>query len=167
MNNNLLLVPLVFFILKGFSLSAQEVDSIPPSRKIDSIAVDSLGTVAIDSLGTVAIDSLGTIAIDTTVVDTVVIRKVQDRIKFIPRGVDLMNPIISFNRTKALGEKPNRFRIPSFWTNVNKLGANFSEVAFVNWNAGGNNSISALGMSERMLFRSTTPTLGRPRASFS
>lgn len=129
MNNNLPLVLLFCFLFNGFSLLAQEVDSLPPARKVDSVVVDSVRLVVID----------------TTVVDTVVIRKVQDRIKFIPRGVDLMNPIISFNRTKALNEKPNRFRVPSFWTNVNKLGANFSEVAFVNWNAGGNNSISALG----------------------
>ncbi|MBT2163485.1 DUF3078 domain-containing protein [Zobellia sp. KMM 6746] len=88
---------------------------------------------------------IDTMVVDTTIVETVVIRKTQEKIKFVPRSVDLMNPVISFNRTNALDEKPNRFKIPSFWTTVNKLGANFSEVAFVNWNAGGNNSISALG----------------------
>ena len=31
-----------------------------------------------------------------------------------------------------------------YWTEKNTLGANLSEVAFVNWNAGGNNSVSAL-----------------------
>lgn len=31
-----------------------------------------------------------------------------------------------------------------FWTEKNAVGVNFNEVAFVNWNAGGNNSISAL-----------------------
>jgi hypothetical protein len=30
------------------------------------------------------------------------------------------------------------------WTRKNAMGVNFNEVAFVNWNAGGNNSISAL-----------------------
>ncbi|TVZ26126.1 Protein of unknown function (DUF3078) [Gillisia sp. Hel_I_86] len=30
------------------------------------------------------------------------------------------------------------------WSNKNALGVNLSEVAFVNWNAGGNNSVSAL-----------------------
>ena len=103
------------------TISAQETEELPPEREVDSVVID------------------------TTVVDTVVIRKTQDKIKFVPRSVDLMNPVISFNRTKALKDKPHRFRVPSFWTNVNKLGANFSEVAFVNWNAGGNNSISALG----------------------
>ena len=104
-----------------FGLSAQNRDSLPKEQEIDSVVID------------------------TTVVDTVVIRRTQKKIKFVPRSVDLMNPVISFNRTKALDEKPNRFRVPSFWTVINKLGANFSEVAFVNWNAGGNNSISALG----------------------
>lgn len=31
-----------------------------------------------------------------------------------------------------------------FWTKKNSVGVNFNEVAFINWNAGGNNSISAL-----------------------
>lgn len=31
-----------------------------------------------------------------------------------------------------------------FWTRKNSVGVNFNEVGFVNWNAGGNNSISAL-----------------------
>ncbi len=102
-------------------LSAQDSDALPPEQEIDSIVID------------------------TTVVDTVVIRRTLKKIKFVPRSVNLMNPVISFKSTKALNEKPNRFRVPSFWTNINKLGASFSEVAFVNWNAGGNNSISAIG----------------------
>ncbi|WP_209400800.1 DUF3078 domain-containing protein [Pseudozobellia sp. WGM2] len=109
------------FCISIIDLSGQVTDSIPPEQPIDSIVID------------------------TTVVDTVVIRKIQEKIKNIPRSVDLMNPVVSFKRTNALGEKPNRFKVPSFWTNVNKLGVNFSEVAFVNWNAGGNNSIAALG----------------------
>lgn len=31
-----------------------------------------------------------------------------------------------------------------FWTKKNTVGVNFNEVAFINWNAGGNNSVSAL-----------------------
>ena len=34
--------------------------------------------------------------------------------------------------------------IPIYWIEKNTLGMNLSEVAFVNWNAGGNNSVSAL-----------------------
>jgi len=34
--------------------------------------------------------------------------------------------------------------VVTFWTEENQVGVNLNEVAFVNWNAGGNNSISAL-----------------------
>ncbi|MBZ9729966.1 DUF3078 domain-containing protein [Salegentibacter sp. JZCK2] len=41
--------------------------------------------------------------------------------------------------------------IVTFWTEKNQVGVNLNEVAFINWNAGGNNSISALlhGNAER------------------
>ncbi|MCX2681288.1 DUF3078 domain-containing protein [Galbibacter sp. EGI 63066] len=46
------------------------------------------------------------------------------------------------NLTKVIKKyKP----LPPRWNYVNKVGVNISEIAFVNWNAGGNNSISALG----------------------
>lgn len=86
-----------------------------------------------------------TIVLDTTVIDTIVIRKTLNRIKHIPRGVNLTNPVISFKKTKPLKDKYNRFRVPSFWAKENTLGINVSEAAFVNWNAGGNNAISGLG----------------------
>ncbi|CAM4128605.1 DUF3078 domain-containing protein [Zobellia nedashkovskayae] len=124
--NNSPITSYLFILFFSFYLSSvfgQNQDSLPPGREME----------------------IDTMVVDTTIVETVVIRKTQEKIKFVPRSVDLMNPVISFNRTNALDEKPNRFKIPSFWTTVNKLGANFSEVAFVNWNAGGNNSISALG----------------------
>jgi hypothetical protein len=56
-----------------------------------------------------------------------------------------MNPVITFNDTKPLTKRPRKFVIPSFWEKVNKLGFILNEVAFVNWNAGGDNSVSALG----------------------
>ncbi len=37
-----------------------------------------------------------------------------------------------------------QFEIPTFWEKKNNLSITASEVAFVNWNAGGNNSVSAL-----------------------
>ncbi len=37
------------------------------------------------------------------------------------------------------------FPVPTFWEKKNHFGLTISEVAFVNWNAGGNNSVSALG----------------------
>ena len=82
---------------------------------------------------------------DSTAIDTIVIRANQSRIKIIPRGVNLYNPVISFKNTKPLLKPFKRFRVPSFWDNKNDLELNLSEVAFVNWNAGGNNSVSAIG----------------------
>ncbi len=91
-------------------------------------------------------DSLATTSeIDTTIINTIVIRKNQEKIKHIPRGAHLTNPYVSFKKTKPLAKKFKRFRVPSFWIKKNQLGIRVSEVAFVNWNAGGNNSISGLG----------------------
>ncbi len=81
---------------------------------------------------------------DTTIIDTIVIRAVQEKIKYIPRGVNLTNPVISFKKTRSRTKRFNRFKIPSFWRVENTLGLNVSEVAFVNWNAGGDNAFSAL-----------------------
>ena len=92
-------------------------DTIPAPQTPDSTQVDSM-------------------RVDSMRIDTIVIRTLQDKIKYIPRGADLTNPVVSFKRTKPLEEKYRRFRIPSFWEKENKLGFNFSEVAFVNWNAG-------------------------------
>ncbi|MDT7829115.1 DUF3078 domain-containing protein [Pricia sp. S334] len=125
----------VLFLFCLNFLSAQKNDSLPPGREVDTVAID---TAAIDRM-------VEAIVVDTVVVDTVVIRRIQNKMEVVPRSVNLTNPVISFRQTKALTEEPNRFRIPSFWTNVNRLGINFNEVAFVNWNAGGNNSIAALG----------------------
>ncbi|NNG08704.1 MAG: DUF3078 domain-containing protein [Arenibacter sp.] len=100
-------------------------DTIPSPQEPDTTKVDSM-------------------QVDSMRIDTIVIRTLQDKIKYIPRGADLTNPVVSFKRTKPLEKKYRRFRIPSFWDKENKLGFNFSEVAFVNWNAGGNNSISGL-----------------------
>ena len=86
----------------------------------------------------------GLMAPDTTRVDTIVIRTIQEPIDVVPRGVSLTNPRISFNRTKPLTTKKKRFRVPSFWERINELDVQLSEVAFVNWNAGGDNAISAL-----------------------
>ena len=111
---------ILLFILPTSILSAQENDSIPGNRQRD------------------------TVALDTTIVDTVVIRRLQPKIDLVPRSVELTNPVISFRQTKSLKEEPARFKVPSFWNNINKLGLTVNEVAFVNWNAGGNNSIAAL-----------------------
>lgn len=45
---------------------------------------------------------------------------------------------IAVDTTRVIQEKI------TYWKKVNKVGMNLSEVAFVNWNSGGNNSVSAL-----------------------
>jgi len=95
---------------------------------------------------TFAQDSIpSSIPADSTAMDTIVIRRTLEKIKSIPRGANLTNPFISFNKTKPLLKRKKKFSIPSFWTKINRLTINLSEVAFVNWNAGGNNSVSGLG----------------------
>src|SRR5690554_3986684 len=94
-----------------------------------------------DTLKVVPID---TMRIDTMRVDTIVIRTLQNKIKNKARGANLSGPVIKFDKTKALDEEYQPFKIPSFWEKQNILGVSFNEVAFINWNAGGNNSVSAL-----------------------
>lgn len=102
-------------------------------------------TVFIISIKGFAQDSIpSNQAVDSVVIDTIVIRTEQYRVENIMRGVNLTNPKVSFNQTKPLTQKFKRFRVPSFWEKINKLGLSASEVAFVNWNAGGNNSISVI-----------------------
>ena len=45
---------------------------------------------------------------------------------------------VTADTTKVVQEKV------TYWKEINKVGMNLSEVAFINWNSGGNNSISAL-----------------------
>ncbi|MEB8328069.1 DUF3078 domain-containing protein [Flavobacteriaceae bacterium KMM 6897] len=110
------------FLLFIFSLSATIAqDTIPLKQLLDSTVVD------------------------TTTVDTIVIRALQSKIRNIPRSVNLTNPIVSFKKTKARTKEFNQFKVPSFWRSENILKINFNEVAFVNWKAGGDNSIAAAG----------------------
>ena len=106
------------------SLSSRAQDSIPPAVVVDSIAADSLLTA---------------------IVDTIVIRETQKQIIIVPRGVKLTYPVITFNHVKTLTKRPGKFVIPSFWEKVNKVNFILNEAAFVNWNAGGDNSVSAIG----------------------
>ncbi|MCJ7468265.1 MAG: DUF3078 domain-containing protein [Maribacter sp.] len=101
-------------------------DKTRPTSEADSVRIDSM-------------------TVDTVIVDTIVIRRPQERVQNIKRGVTLNTSVISFKKTKPLDKGYKKFQIPSFWQSINLLGLNFSEVAFVNWNAGGNNSVSALG----------------------
>ncbi len=107
-------IKLALLALFVFFIKTNAQDSIPLNQEVDSIKID-----------------------------TIVIRTIQDRIINIPRGVNLTNPVISFKKTKPLKQKFNSFNIPSFWNIKNSIGLNFSESAFVNWKAGGVNSIAA------------------------
>lgn len=51
-------------------------------------------------------------------------------------------PTIDSTSVESVADVPQEVMI--FWTKKNAVGVNFNEVAFVNWNAGGNNSIAAL-----------------------
>ena len=84
-------------------------------------------------------------AIDSVSIDTIVIRWPQEKLKLSPYGVRRIAPISDLNKTKTLNTKPKKFIPPTFWIKTNQLGLNINEVAFVNWNAGGENSVSALG----------------------
>lgn len=71
--------------------------------------------------------------------------KIKDvKLKYLTRAAKLTDPRTPLNRVKPLLKKFKKFVPQSFWTKTNELGMNINEVAFVNWNAGGDNSISAL-----------------------
>jgi len=116
--------PFLLLTLLFFSVTINAQDSIPEPQKQDSIAIDSV--------------------ILEQKIDTIVIRRAQERIKGNAESVNLLNTHISFKKTKPLEKEYHKFQAPSFWQSVNLVGLNFSQAAFVNWNAGGNNSISAL-----------------------
>ncbi|TAI48197.1 DUF3078 domain-containing protein [Flagellimonas allohymeniacidonis] len=66
------------------------------------------------------------------------------KLLYVPRSAKLTNSRTLLNRTKPLLKKYKRFVAQSFWTKTHEFGLNINEVAFVNWNAGGDNSVSAL-----------------------
>ena len=90
----------------------------------------------------ILVDSM---VVDSVVVDTIVIRRTVDKIYSPRKDVNLKIPNIDFSKTKTLQKGFSRFRVPSFWETENSFGINVSEVAFVNWNAGGDNAVSGLG----------------------
>jgi hypothetical protein len=100
------------------------------------LLLTSLPMFAQDSTAVRSTDSI-------PIIDTVVIRTKQYPVRIVPRGVSLSNPVISFRATKPLTKKLKRFRVPSFWEKINEFELQLSEVAFVNWNAGGDNAVSA------------------------
>jgi len=83
------------------------------------------------------------ILIDSAELSVFQLRPFQEKPRLIPRGIKLANSKASL-KPAAFNLALRRRRLPSFWESKNKLGFNVSEVAFVNWNAGGNNAVSAL-----------------------
>lgn len=72
------------------------------------------------------------------------IRIKEVKLLYVPRSAKLTSPVTFLNLVKPLSKKYKRFVPPSFWDKGHEFGLNINEVAFVNWNAGGENSVSAL-----------------------
>ena len=89
-------------------------------------------------------DSIPQVVVDTTEMETVVIRMLPEKAGVKRAGARISNQLDPLKRTKALQEKPKRFNMPSFWKKKNRVAFNLNEVAFVNWNAGGDNSVAVL-----------------------
>ncbi len=66
------------------------------------------------------------------------------KLLYVPRSAKLSSPVTFLNKTRTLTKKYKRFVPQSFWDKGHEFGLNINEVAFVNWNAGGDNSVSAL-----------------------
>lgn len=66
------------------------------------------------------------------------------KLKYLPRSAKLTYPKTSLNRIKPVLTRYQQAAPRSFWNNINEISLNLSEVAFVNWNAGGNSAVSTL-----------------------
>ncbi|NYJ26572.1 DUF3078 domain-containing protein [Allomuricauda sp. ARW1Y1] len=86
--------------------------------------------------------------IDSTESGFQIVRIKDVKLKYLTRSAKLTDPRTVLNRIKPLRVWYNRFKPTSFWKKVNKFGLNISEVAFVNWNAGGDNSVTALASAD-------------------
>lgn len=89
-------------------------------------------------------DSIPKVATDTTAVTTIVIRSLPEKAGSKKAGAAIKYHTAPLNNTKALEKRIKRFNMPSFWKKKNKITFNLNEVAFVNWNAGGDNSVAVL-----------------------
>lgn len=73
-----------------------------------------------------------------------VVRIKDVKLKYLTRSARLTDPRTVLNRVKPLNKWYKRFTPTSFWDKVNEFGMNINEVSFVNWNAGGDNSITTM-----------------------
>lgn len=137
---------LVVWILVAIPIQAQTTDTT--QQKIDSIKAVAAKAInrlrALDTHSKRAVDSMRQKQDTTERLDTIVIRLSQP-MAYTRRQGAAIKPIDSSSvRGANIQEKIKRFHMPSFWTKTNRATINLNEVAFVNWNAGGNNSVSGI-----------------------
>lgn len=133
-------------VLGTFTLQAQTSGST--NQKIDSIkSAAAQAIMRLRALDTLAQgQGVGKEAPQDTLqkLDTIVIRLSQPMAYTRSQGAAI-NPVDTRSVTGSnIQEKIKRFHMPSFWTKTNRATINLNEVAFVNWNAGGNNSVSGI-----------------------
>lgn len=137
---------LVLWVLVALPIQAQTTDAT--QQKIDSIKAEAAKAInrlrALDTHAKRAVDSMRQKQDTTERLDTIVIRLSQP-MAYTRRQGAAIKPIDSSSvRGANIQEKIKRFHMPSFWTKTNRATINLNEVAFVNWNAGGNNSVSGI-----------------------
>jgi hypothetical protein len=137
---------LVLWVLVALPIQAQTTDAT--QQKIDSIKAEAAKAInrlrALDTHSKRAVDTTGQAQDTTERMDTIVIRLSQP-MAYTRRQGAAIKPIDSSSvRGANIQEKIKRFHMPSFWTKTNRATINLNEVAFVNWNAGGNNSVSGI-----------------------
>lgn len=127
---------LPFFILRQFLI----ILLLLISFSVFAVKFPAKQAIQIDIVNTdttkVAITEVSTIEVSTIKID--------------PIQIDIAgNDSTKIDKAKADSLAANSAMLVNqeiiiLWTRKNAVGVNFNEVAFVNWNAGGNNSISAL-----------------------
>ena len=137
---------LAVWVLVALPIQEQTTDAT--QQKIDSIKAEAAKAInrlrALDTHSKRAVDSMRQKQDTTERLDTIVIRLSQP-MAYTRRQGAAIKPIDSSSvRGANIQEKIKRFHMPSFWTKTNRATINLNEVAFVNWNAGGNNSVSGI-----------------------
>jgi hypothetical protein len=137
---------MVMWVLVSLPIQAQTTDTT--QQKIDSIKAEAAKAInrlrALDTDAKRAVDSMQQKQDTTERLDTIVIRLSQPMAYTRSQGAAIKTIDSSSVRGANIQEKIKRFHMPSFWTKTNRATINLNEVAFVNWNAGGNNSVSGI-----------------------
>ena len=137
---------LVVWVLVALPIQAQTTDTT--QQKIDSIKAEAAKAInrlrALDTDAKRSVESMRQKQDTTERLDTIVIRLSQPMAYTRRQGAAIKTIDSSSVRGANIQEKIKRFHMPSFWTKTNRATINLNEVAFVNWNAGGNNSVSGI-----------------------